>query len=164
MAGCDAVVPIPVDCADGFNEAYYGRPEALLDPGRRRSCSAWSFVPGEVHERFERALERDLADGTWDRRHGHLRPAADVRAGRSSWWWRRPPDWATRRRAGAASADLATGSGAASSSAACSGFTMLIRTPVPSSNPATVVSFGTTWTCQWYGSGARYGAEWKTRL
>jgi SAM-dependent methyltransferase len=24
-------VPIPLDCRDGFNEAYYGRPEALLD-------------------------------------------------------------------------------------------------------------------------------------
>ena len=58
----------------------------------------------------------------------------------------------------------ATGTRTASSSAACSGFTMLISTPVPSSKPATVVSFGTTWTCQWYGSGARYGAEWKTRL
>jgi SAM-dependent methyltransferase len=27
-----ANVAIPLDCADGFNEAYYGRPEALLDP------------------------------------------------------------------------------------------------------------------------------------
>jgi len=68
-----AVVPIPLDCADGFNEAYYGRPEALLDRSARRACSAWSFVPGEVHERFERDLRRDLADGTWDRRHGDLR-------------------------------------------------------------------------------------------
>ena len=25
-------VPIPVDCVDGFVEAYYARPEALLDP------------------------------------------------------------------------------------------------------------------------------------
>ena len=49
----------------------------------------------------------------------------------------------------------AIGTRTASSSAACSGLTMLIRTPVPSSKPATVVSFGTTWTCQWYGSGAR---------
>ncbi len=68
-----AVVPIPVDCADGFNEAYFGRPEALLDRAARRSCSAWSFVGGEVHERFERDLRRDLADGSWDRHHGHLR-------------------------------------------------------------------------------------------
>jgi SAM-dependent methyltransferase len=68
-----AVVPIPLGCADGFNEAYFGRPEALLDRTARRVCSAWSFVPGEVHERFEHALRRDLADGTWDHRHGHLR-------------------------------------------------------------------------------------------
>ena len=27
------LVPIPLDCTDGFNEAYYGRPEGLLDPG-----------------------------------------------------------------------------------------------------------------------------------
>jgi len=71
-----AVVPIPLGCADGFNEAYYGRPEGLLDRAARRSCSAWSFVAGEVHERFERDLRRDLADGSWDRRHGHLRHQA----------------------------------------------------------------------------------------
>ncbi len=68
-----ATVPIPLDCTDGFNEAYYGRPEALLDPAARRSCSAWSFVGPEVHDRFTRDLQDDLADGTWDRRHGQLR-------------------------------------------------------------------------------------------
>jgi SAM-dependent methyltransferase len=67
------VVPVPLDCTDGFNEAYYGRPEALLDPGARLSCSSWSFVGADVHERFTRDLGRDLADGTWDRRHGQLR-------------------------------------------------------------------------------------------
>lgn len=67
------VVPVPLDCTDGFNEAYYGRPEALLDPAARRSCSAWSFVGAAVHDRFTRDLSRDLADGTWDDRHGHLR-------------------------------------------------------------------------------------------
>jgi SAM-dependent methyltransferase len=66
-------VPIPLDCTDGFNEAYYGRPEALLDPAARRSCSAWSFVGPEVHDRFTRDLTADLADGSWDRRHGQLR-------------------------------------------------------------------------------------------
>jgi SAM-dependent methyltransferase len=73
------VVPVPLDCTDGFNEAYYGRPERLLDPGARLSCSAWSFVGADVHDRFTRDLSRDLADGTWDDRHGHLRslPAFD---------------------------------------------------------------------------------------
>jgi len=68
-----ATVPIPLDCTDGFNEAYYGRPEALLDPAARRSCSAWSFVGHEVHDRFTQDLTSDLADGTWDRQHGKLR-------------------------------------------------------------------------------------------
>jgi hypothetical protein len=74
-----ARVPVPLDCTDGFNEAYYGRPEALLDPAARLSCSAWSFPGPAVHDRFTRELTRDLADGTWDRRHGHLRaqPALD---------------------------------------------------------------------------------------
>jgi hypothetical protein len=67
------VVPVPLDCLDGFNEAYYGRPEALLDPLARRSCSAWSFVEGGVVDRFEAHLGADLADGTWDRRWGDLR-------------------------------------------------------------------------------------------
>lgn len=67
------VVPVPLDCVDGFNEAYYGRPEALLDPAARLSCSAWSFVGAAVQDRFTVDLGRDLADGTWDRRFGHLR-------------------------------------------------------------------------------------------
>jgi SAM-dependent methyltransferase len=72
-------VPVPLDCTDGFNEAYDGRPEALLDPAARLSCSAWSFPGAEVHDRFTRELTRDLADGSWDRRYGHLRtqPALD---------------------------------------------------------------------------------------
>jgi SAM-dependent methyltransferase len=70
------VVPVPLDCTDGFNEAYYGRPEALLVPAARLSCSAWSFVGPAVHDRFTRDLSRDLADGTWDDRHGHLRTLA----------------------------------------------------------------------------------------
>ena len=66
-------VPIPLDCVDGFNEAYYGRPEALLDPEARLSCSAWSFVDDAAHRRFEVRLRSDLDDGSWDRHHGHLR-------------------------------------------------------------------------------------------
>ena len=72
-------VPVPLDCTDGFNEAYYGRPEMLLEPTARQACSAWSFVEQPAQERFEQHLRRDLADGTWDRKHGHLRtqPAFD---------------------------------------------------------------------------------------
>ncbi|MFJ8298061.1 class I SAM-dependent methyltransferase [Streptomyces sp. NPDC094447] len=66
-------VPIPLDCTDDFNEAYYGRPEMLLDPVARQACSAWSFVDDTAREHFDRTLRRDLASGAWDERHGHLR-------------------------------------------------------------------------------------------
>jgi SAM-dependent methyltransferase len=66
-------VPIPLDCKDGFNEAYYGRPERLLEAGARSACSAWSFVAPAVAEAYVRHLQQELDDGTWDRKHGHLR-------------------------------------------------------------------------------------------
>lgn len=66
-------VPVPLDCTDDFNEAYYGRPEMLLDPAARQACSAWSFVDDGVRERFDRALRHDLTSGTWDERFGDLR-------------------------------------------------------------------------------------------
>lgn len=66
-------VPIPLDCVDGFNEAYYGRPELLLDPPARTACSAWSFVEPAEADRYVDRLRSDLADGTWDHRYGVLR-------------------------------------------------------------------------------------------
>jgi SAM-dependent methyltransferase len=66
-------VPVPLDCVDRFNEAYYGRPEGLLEPAARQACSAWSQVDASVHRRFADDLRRDLHVGTWDRRFGDLR-------------------------------------------------------------------------------------------
>ena len=66
-------VPIPLHCTDGFSEAYYGRPERLLDPGARRANSAWSFVDPTVEPRFVENLSRDLENGTWDKKFGYLR-------------------------------------------------------------------------------------------
>jgi SAM-dependent methyltransferase len=66
-------VPIPLDCTDGFNEAYYGRPEMLLDGAARRACSAWSFVARQAVIRFETTLAHALRTGTWDDRFGALR-------------------------------------------------------------------------------------------
>jgi SAM-dependent methyltransferase len=59
-------VPIPLDCQDGFNEAYYGRPERLLDERARLSCSAWSFVDAETTRRNVAHLNEDLRTGRWD--------------------------------------------------------------------------------------------------
>ncbi len=57
-------VRIPLYCQDGFNEAYYGRPERLLEPGARLACSAWSFIEPAIVLRYIDHLRRDLSDGT----------------------------------------------------------------------------------------------------
>ncbi|MBY8336059.1 class I SAM-dependent methyltransferase [Alteriqipengyuania sp. NZ-12B] len=66
-------VPVPLECRDGFNEAYHGRPEAFLDGNARLACSSWSLVPGEAVQRFEAALSADLESGKGDQKYGHLR-------------------------------------------------------------------------------------------
>lgn len=66
-------VPIPLDCTDGFAEAFYGRPEALLDPAVRAGHSSWLHTGPEVEARAVARLADDLRSGRWDERHGHLR-------------------------------------------------------------------------------------------
>jgi SAM-dependent methyltransferase len=66
-------VSIPLHCKDGFNEAYYGRPERLLDDAARLACSAWSFVDQATAAAYIRHLQRELSDGAWDRKYGRLR-------------------------------------------------------------------------------------------
>lgn len=66
-------VPIPLNCRDGFNEAYYGRPEMFLDPDARLACSSWSLVPKAAVERFVGALSSDLESDAWDEKYGHWR-------------------------------------------------------------------------------------------
>jgi hypothetical protein len=66
-------VPVPFDCRDGFNEAYYGRPEMFLDERARLACSSWSLVAEAVVERFVKDLLADLASGRWDEKYGHYR-------------------------------------------------------------------------------------------
>jgi SAM-dependent methyltransferase len=71
---CEIIpVPIPLDCADGFQEAFYGRPEAFLQKEVRQSQSAWGFLPCGLEKKLVRALAEDLASGEWDRKYGHYR-------------------------------------------------------------------------------------------
>ncbi len=65
-------VPVPIDCHDGFTEAYYARPERFLDENVRRAQSAWGFVDDEVEARAVDRLRADLEDGTWLRKYGHF--------------------------------------------------------------------------------------------
>jgi SAM-dependent methyltransferase len=69
-------VAVPFDCPDGFTEAFYGRPEAFLNPEVRRSQSAWTLIDRAAERRAVESLAADLASGRWDERHGHLRTQA----------------------------------------------------------------------------------------
>ena len=66
-------VPIPLDCTDGFTEAFYGRPERFLQPEVRRSQSAWTFIAPEMQDLIVQRLESDLKSGEWDAKFGYLR-------------------------------------------------------------------------------------------
>jgi SAM-dependent methyltransferase len=70
-------VPVPLDCFDGFTEAFYGRPEAFLEEDVRRAQSAWGFLDAAAEARSIERLRVDLDSGAWDRHHGHLRSQAE---------------------------------------------------------------------------------------
>jgi SAM-dependent methyltransferase len=66
-------IPTPADCIDGFFEAFWNRPEALLDPDVRASQSMWALLDPAVEERIVRRLQVALASGAWDAEYGYLR-------------------------------------------------------------------------------------------
>ncbi|MBK8365270.1 MAG: class I SAM-dependent methyltransferase [Bacteroidetes bacterium] len=66
-------IPIPLDCVDGFQEAYYGRPEAFLEKEVRMAQSAWGFLSAELEEKYIQNLSNDLQSGAWDKKFGHFR-------------------------------------------------------------------------------------------
>jgi hypothetical protein len=65
-------VLIPWDCADGFFEAYWRRPEAYLDDRVRRGISVWARVGPDAEQRAVRSLRDDLASGRWAERNRDL--------------------------------------------------------------------------------------------
>ena len=70
---------VPHDCVDGFLGAYWRRPRSYLDPGVRGAMSTFAKI-GDVESGVTR-LRRDLEDGTWQRRHGHLLSRTDIDLG-----------------------------------------------------------------------------------
>ncbi len=83
LGGRTEITPlrVPVDCLDGFPEAFLARPEAYLDPQVRRNISAFRLLPGRQAAVGVARLRRDLASGAWDARHGHLRRLAHLDTG-----------------------------------------------------------------------------------
>jgi SAM-dependent methyltransferase len=72
IAARTAPVPIPWDCADGFYEAYWRRPEAYLHDRVRRGMSVWARVGPDAEHRAVHRLRADLASGRWAERNRDL--------------------------------------------------------------------------------------------
>jgi SAM-dependent methyltransferase len=66
-------VPLPRDAKDWMLGSFWAHPERVLDPAARAATSGFARQPPVVCERVVRDVARDLADGTWDKRHGYLR-------------------------------------------------------------------------------------------
>jgi SAM-dependent methyltransferase len=75
LGGCTRIehVATPADCVDGFFEAFWRRPEALLDEDIRASQSMWPLLPPQAEARIVARLAKDLGSGAWEAAHGHLR-------------------------------------------------------------------------------------------
>jgi len=71
---CEIIpVSVPLHCTDGFQEAFYGRPEAFLEKEVRLSQSAWGFLQDGQEDQLVQRLAQDLSTGEWDRKFGHYR-------------------------------------------------------------------------------------------
>ncbi|MDD9937299.1 MAG: class I SAM-dependent methyltransferase [Myxococcales bacterium] len=66
------VVPVPWDCTDGFQAAYWRRPERYLDPQVQQSISTLALLPEATVQRAIARLAEDLESGAWTERYGHL--------------------------------------------------------------------------------------------
>jgi SAM-dependent methyltransferase len=80
-AASEEVLRVPRDCTDGFMAAFWGRPEAYLDPAVRAATSPWHQLPADTVQRALDRLRSDLSTGLWDDRYGDLRRRPDLDVG-----------------------------------------------------------------------------------
>jgi SAM-dependent methyltransferase len=68
------VVPfaIPHDFTDGFQIAFWRRPQFYLDPMIRRASSTFGHISPVIVEEALARLRADLESGVWRHRHAHL--------------------------------------------------------------------------------------------
>jgi SAM-dependent methyltransferase len=67
------VVPIPRDTPDWMLGSFWAHPERVLDEGARNATSGFARMDASVVQRVVRDVRRDLENGVWDERYGHLR-------------------------------------------------------------------------------------------
>jgi hypothetical protein len=80
LMGAHTIVPFPIpwDFADGYQSAFWRRPEAYLDPVVRAASSTFASLPGSVIAPAMDRLRHDLDSGAWHRRHRDLLEADSV--------------------------------------------------------------------------------------
>jgi SAM-dependent methyltransferase len=83
LGGQVAIEPLPIhrDTPDWMLGSFWAHPERVLDVEARAATSGFARMPPPVVDRVVAAIARDLADGTWDLRHGALRSLEEFDAG-----------------------------------------------------------------------------------
>jgi SAM-dependent methyltransferase len=76
-----SAVPIHRDSEDWTFGAFWAHPERVLDAEARAATSGFARMTASVVDRVVGALQRDLASGAWDEKHGALRSLAEYDAG-----------------------------------------------------------------------------------
>jgi SAM-dependent methyltransferase len=65
-------ITVPWDCLDGFQAAYWRRPEEYLKPDVRAAISSIAQLSASIVSRAMQRLSRDIASGQWYQRYSYL--------------------------------------------------------------------------------------------
>ena len=76
-----STVPISCDTPDWHLGSFWAHPERVLDEDARHATSGFARAKPDVVKRVVEAVRRDLDDGTWDARYGHLRKLREYDGG-----------------------------------------------------------------------------------
>jgi SAM-dependent methyltransferase len=69
------------DTPDWTLSSFWAHPERVLDEKARSATSGFARMDPAVVARVVAEVDRDLTDGTWDRRYGHLRRLDELDVG-----------------------------------------------------------------------------------
>ncbi|MBX3188625.1 MAG: class I SAM-dependent methyltransferase [Labilithrix sp.] len=83
LGGNAEVSPLPIsrDTPDWQLGSFWAHPERVLDEDARNGTSGFARAEPDVVARVVAAVRRDLDDGTWDARYGHLRELREYDVG-----------------------------------------------------------------------------------
>ncbi len=74
-------MPVSRDTPDWTLISFWAHPERVLDAAARSATSGFARQSDEVVERVVADVKRDLEDGSWAKRHGHLRDLKEYDSG-----------------------------------------------------------------------------------